>query len=199
MNVGNLRLLLEQTGLEKMGSFNSGLFYFRRTEQARRLFDTARAIYARRADLAFKPFKNSPVAHEPVLAIAMEMCGIAFHPWDPATGMETWIGMRGMRSVNVLKANSKVTKQGRTIEPVVIHYNVDGQISLAYLRDILRLTLEGEPLGELRARFLARGFRLWYVIKKKQNRLGEMSRILFVSRLCLGRRGVLRFLTEPAG
>lgn len=175
VNVGNLGLLLEQTGLERMGSFNSGLFYFRRSEQAQRLFDTARAVYERRADLAFKPFKNAPVAHEPVLAIAMELCGIGFSPWDPKNGMETWISMRGMQSVNVLKANSRVTKHGEVLEPAIIHYNVDGQISLAYLRDIFRLAYEHQPLGELRARLLAACFRSWYVLQKKRSRLAEMA------------------------
>ena len=175
VNVGNLGLLLEQTGLERMGSFNSGLFYFRRSEQAQRLFETARAIYERRADLAFKPFKNAPVAHEPVLAVAMELCGVGFSPWDPVNGMETWINMCGMQSVNVLKANSKVTKHGDVLEPALIHYNVDGQISLAYLRDMFRLAHEQQPLGELRARVLAACVRSWYVAQKKRGRIAEMA------------------------
>ena len=182
LNVGNLRLLLEQTGLDRMGSFNSGLFYFRRTEEARRLFDIARAVYEQRADLAFKPFKNSPVAHEPVLAIAMEMCGIGFSPWDPVDGMETWINMRGMHAVNVLTANSRVTKHGDVLDPAVIHYNVDGQISLAYLRDIFRLAFERQPLGEIRARLLAACYRTWYVIEKKRGRLAEMATNFMASR-----------------
>ena len=173
VNVGNLGLLLEQTGLEKMGSFNSGLFYFRNTERAQRLFDTARAIYERRGDLAFKPFKNAPVAHEPVLAIAMEMCGIGFSPWDPQTGMETWISMRDMQSVNVLRGNSKVTKHGKTVEPALIHYNVDGQISLAYLRDIFRLLYENKPFGGLRAHIAALSLRLWYLAQKYGRRLNS--------------------------
>ena len=172
-NVGNLGLLLEQTGLDRMGSFNSGLFYFRRTERAQHLFDTARAIYDRRADLAFKPFKNAPVAHEPVLAIAMEICGIGFSPWAPETGMETWISMRNMQSVNVLRANSKVVKNGKTVEPALIHYNVDGQISLAYLRDIFRLMYEGKPLGGLRAHVAATSLRLWYLGQKYGKRLNS--------------------------
>ena len=172
-NVGNLGLLLEQTGLDRMGSFNSGLFYFRNTPRAQQLFDTARTIYERRAELAFKPFKNAPVAHEPVLAIAMEMCGIGFSPWDPETGMETWISMRNMQSVNVLQGNSRVTKHGQTLEPTLIHYNVDGQISLAYLRDIFRLLYENKPLGEWRARIAALSLRLCYLTQKYGKRLNS--------------------------
>lgn len=175
-NVGNLGVLLEQTDLHRMGSFNSGLFYFRKTERARQLFDTSREIYARRADLAFKPFKNAPVAHEPVLAIAMEKCGVGFSPWDPATGMETWISMRDMQSVNVLKGESKVTKHGKVVEPTLIHYNVDGQISLAYLLDIFRLAYEHKPLGELRARIIATWLRSGYLLEKKSRALARRCR-----------------------
>ncbi|HET6159456.1 MAG TPA: hypothetical protein VFE34_14005 [Dongiaceae bacterium] len=178
-NVGNLATLLQQTGISRIGSFNSGMFYFRKSERANRLFDTSREIYERRADLAFKPFKNAPVAHEPVLAIAMEMCGIGFSPWDPTTGMETWISMRNMQTVNVLKGDSRVTKHGKAVSPAVIHYNVDGQISLAYLRDIFRLTYEHKPLGELRARVAALWLRVWYLIQKYGRRLGGVRKFLF--------------------
>jgi hypothetical protein len=165
-DINDLGLLLEQTALDRIGNFNSGIFYFRKTEKARRLFDTARAVYDRRAELALKPFKSSPIADEPVLAIAMEMCGIGFEPWDPSTGMETWISMRNLQSVNVLKANSRVVKHGKTVEPAVIHYNVDGQISLAYLRDAFRLAYEKKPLGELRARAAASWLHCWYLAGK---------------------------------
>jgi hypothetical protein len=187
-NVGNLALLLEQTGISKMGSFNSGIFYFRKTERCDRLFATSREIYERRADLAFKPFKNAPVAHEPVLAIAMEMCGIGFSPWDPTTGMETWINMRDMQSVNVLRGESKVTKHGLTLEPTVIHYNVDGQISLAYLLDIFRLAYEKKPLAEFRARMVAHWFRFWYVLEKKSRAIARRGkRAVFAPKLRLAR------------
>jgi hypothetical protein len=187
-NVGNLALLLEQTGISKMGSFNSGIFYFRRTKRCDRLFATSREIYERRADLAFKPFKNAPVAHEPVLAIAMEMCGIGFSPWDPVTGMETWINMRDMQSVNVLRGESKVTKHGLTLEPTVIHYNVDGQISLAYLLDIFRLAYEKKPLAELRARMVAHWLRFWYVLEKKARAFARSGKkAVFAPRLRLAR------------
>jgi hypothetical protein len=187
VNVGDLPTLLAQTGLEKIGSFNSGIFYFRKTERAQRLFDTSREVYARRADLAFKPFKNAPVAHEPVLAIAMEMCGIGFYPWDPATGMETWISMRDMQSVNVLKGESKVTKHGQIVEPAVIHYNVDGQISLAYLLDIFRLEYEHKPFGELRARIVATWLRLGYVLDKKARAVARRCKALFMPQMRLAR------------
>jgi hypothetical protein len=186
-NVGNLAVLLEQTGIDRIGSFNSGMFYFRRTERADRLFTTSREIYERRADLAFKPFKNAPVAHEPVLAIAMEMCGIGFCPWDPTTGMETWISMRDMQSVNVLRGDSRVTKHGKPVAPAVIHYNVDGQISLAYLRDIFRLAYEHKPLGELRARIVASWLRFWYLVEKKGRRLAKIRKLILAPGMRLAR------------
>jgi len=186
-NVGNLAVLLEQTGIDRIGSFNSGMFYFRRTEWADRLFATSREIYERRADLAFKPFKNAPVAHEPVLAIAMEMCGIGFRPWDPTTGMETWINMRDMQSVNVLRGDSRVTKHGKPVAPAVIHYNVDGQISLAYLRDIFRLAYEHRPLGELRARIVASWLRAWYLLEKNGRRLAKIRNLIWAPGMRLAR------------
>jgi hypothetical protein len=172
-NVGDLRTLLQQTGVSRMGSFNSGLFYFRRNASTARLFDTVRSLFARRDELALRPFKNSPVAHEPLLAIGMELCGIEFLPWDAATGQETWIDMGDMRAVNVLRGESRVVKHGKTVEPAVIHYNVGGQFSLAYLRDIFRLSYEGQPLAEMRARIAASCLRGWYVAEKRRRTIGR--------------------------
>jgi hypothetical protein len=175
-NVGDLPTLLRQTGVTRMGSFNSGLFYFRKSASTARLFDTMRAIFDRRNQLALRPFKNSPVAHEPVLGIAMELCGIEFHPWDAATGQETWIDMGDMRSVNVIRGESRVMKHGQAIEPAVIHYNMSGQVSLAYLRDMFRLAYEGQPLAEVRARIVARVLRCWYVAELKRRAMAGSAR-----------------------
>jgi hypothetical protein len=175
-NVGDLPTLLRQTGVTRMGSFNSGLFYFRKSASTARLFDTMRELFRRRNELALRPFKNSPVAHEPVLGIAMELCGIEFHPWDAATGQETWIDMGDMRSVNVIRGESRVMKHGKTVEPAVIHYNMSGQVSLAYLRDMFRLAYEGRPLAEVRARIVARMLRCWYVAELKRRALAQSTR-----------------------
>ena len=175
-NVGDLRTLLLQTGVGRMGSFNSGLLYFRKSDLTARLFATARDLFARRNELALRKFKNSPVAHEPLLAIAMELCGIEFHPWDAATGQETWVDMGDMRAVNVLRGESRVVKHGKTVEPAVIHYNVGGQMSLAYLRDIFRLSYEGQPLAEMRARIAASCLRGWYVAENKRRTMGRRDR-----------------------
>jgi len=58
----------------------------------------------------------------------------------------------------------------------VIHYNVGGQMSLAYLRDIFRLSYEGQPLAEMRARIAASCLRGWYVAETKRRTMGRDRR-----------------------
>jgi hypothetical protein len=166
-NVKDLIALFEKTGITRMANFNSGMFYFRKGELADRLFARARALYERRTELGLKPFKNAPVADEPVISVAMEMCGIEMHQWDPTAGMETWMHMRDMRHVNVIKGQSTVTKHGKTLAPAVIHYHVGGQLSFAYQRDTFRLAYENRLLTEGRALISACAFWLWYLLGRK--------------------------------
>ena len=58
----------------------------------------------------------------------------------------------------------------------MIHYNMSGQVSLAYLRDMFRLAYEGQPLAEVRARIVARLLRCWYVAELKQRAMARSAR-----------------------
>jgi hypothetical protein len=137
--ISDVPRFLETLGLSRLGRFNSGVVYFEGVEGAA-VFEAARAIYERRADLGFVQFKGAPIADEPALAAAMEQMGIPMQEWDRTNGMETAIGMSDTYGINVLEGRSRFAKKGvGDVEPALIHYNIDAQNSLTYQRDIYRL------------------------------------------------------------
>jgi hypothetical protein len=133
---------LKQNGISRFAHFNGGVFYFDRSETAKRVFVIGRSLYESREEFGFVPFKSAPISDEPAMAVAMEKCGIDMDPWDCIHGMETAIGMRKALAINVLKGESHFLKGNIECNPVLIHYNVDAQDGLVYTRDVCRLLYE---------------------------------------------------------
>ena len=138
----NTSEFLKQNGISRLPHFNNGVFYFDRSDTAKRLFAISRSLYERHAEFGFVPFKGAPISDETAMAVAMEKCGINMDPWDSIHGMETAIGMRKSLAINVLKGESRFLKDKIGRNPVLIHYNVDAQEGLVYTRDVCRLLYE---------------------------------------------------------
>lgn len=133
---------LKANGLEKLGHFNSGVYYFDSSDVARRVFEEARRIYEQRDTMGFVRFKNAPVADEPVFAVAMEKAGVPMGEWDPVHGMETAINIQRVDRINVLDRVARFYKGDVLREPALIHFNVDAQNSMIYNHEIYRLIFE---------------------------------------------------------
>ena len=140
--VQNTSDFLKANNISRLPLFNSGVFFFSRSETASRVFHKARAIYEKRATLGFVPFKNAPIADEPAFAVAMESCGVEMDPWDRNNGMETAINMENVFSINVLNEQSRFLKNGTECDPVLIHFNVGAQDGATYYREMCRLQFE---------------------------------------------------------
>jgi hypothetical protein len=154
--VADMKRFLGAAGIARLPHFNSGAFFFRRSETAAALFATARALYDRRHELGLLPFKNAPVADEPILGIAMERCGVPLDPWNPEEGMETAIRMSQPVELDVLRGRACFRKDDGLRSPCLMHFNVDAQESLVYQREICRLELERARFaGDARVRLTA--------------------------------------------
>ena len=166
---------LAKLGLNRLPLFNSGLFYFDRSDTSRALFSIARSIYASRSTLGFIKFKDAPLADEPVFAAAMERCGIEMLPWDPKNGMETAIDMTNPFGINVLHGRSKFLKRGIVCEPAVIHFNINYQDSFIYNREIYRLACDAGRLPPV----LANGATLARIAKPSANQVVTSFKTIF--------------------
>jgi hypothetical protein len=123
-----------------LGSYR--IYYFDRSPSASKVFSTAREIYENRHQVGLKPFKNSPVADEPIFAMAMEVNSVDMLPWDNGETMSTALGkLKGSLSINVLQGKSRYIKKGVEVNPAVIHFNVGCQDYFIYRRELKRLEL----------------------------------------------------------
>jgi hypothetical protein len=143
---------LRKNNIERLPHFNSGVFFFRKSETASNVFISARSVYERRTTVGLVPFKNAPIADEPAFGVAMELCGVEMDPWDNREGMETALNMENVYSINVLTGKAKFRKNGVDCDPVLIHFNVDAQNGTTYNREASRLQFEHCQLGALYVR-----------------------------------------------
>jgi hypothetical protein len=105
--VSDLGKYLEVYGVTRIGNFNGGIYYFDRGTVAAKVFESARRIGAERDRVGLTPFKNSPVADEPIMTMAMEVNGVPMLPWDGGRAMSTALGdTRGLTGLDVLKGGA---------------------------------------------------------------------------------------------
>lgn len=142
--VSDLGKYLEVYGVTRIGNFNGGIYYFDRGTVAAKVFESARRISAERDRVGLTPFKNSPVADEPIMAMAMEVNGVPMLPWDGGRAMSTALGDTcGLTGLDVLKGRSTFVKRGALVRPIVVHFNIGCQNFFVYRRELHRLALPG--------------------------------------------------------
>ena len=127
----------------RFGAFNSGLFYFDRSEAAQKVFRTARELASRPQELGLKSFKNSPCADEPIFALALEISGIPMLPWDAGRAMCTATAddIQGLERINVFTGQRRLIRYQTPTEPVILHFHFHAQDEFPYFRELARLRL----------------------------------------------------------
>lgn len=137
-------------GVDSFAAFNSGVLYFRKDVAARAIFDEARSLLPVDPNSALRRLKDAPVSDEPLFAIAMRRLGCAALPDPDRTVMGTAIGpVARLARIDTLQGRSGFVKKGRSIQPLVIHFNVHAQHCCIYQREISRV-LSGTGPGARR-------------------------------------------------
>jgi hypothetical protein len=175
--VVDMAKLLARCGIERLGAFNSGLFYFDRSPAAQKVFETARELLRRPQELGLKSFKNSPCADEPVFALALELNGIPLLPWDAGQAMCTATAddLQGLQSITVFTGQRRLIRYDTVTEPVILHFHFQAQEAFPYFRELARLRL-GPRLALLAAPAAIpayAGARIRYLWRRTRQRVGE--------------------------
>ena len=174
--IENIEKTFQAIDIERMPHFNGGVYYFDSSKLSKSVFKTAREFYAKRNELGFTTFKNSPVADEPVIALAMSANGVEPLPFNESKIMNTAIGYtENLDKVDVRRGTSRYKKNGNWVEPAVIHFNIGMQRSYVYQRELHRLAYEHSFLGSARASILGRAKSIRLEGKRKLD--GAESRI----------------------
>jgi hypothetical protein len=141
--VEDMTTLLRLSGVERLGAFNSGLFYFDRSAASHNVFTTARGLSSRLKELGLKTFKNSPCADEPIFALSLELNAIPMLPWDAGRAMCTATAddLEGLESINVFTGQRRLIRYKTVTEPIILHFHMQAQDAFPYLRELSRLRL----------------------------------------------------------
>lgn len=203
--VEDMGKLLALCGVERLGAFNSGLFYFDRSPAAQKVFETARELSRRPQELGLKAFKNSPCADEPVFALALELNAIPMLPWDDGRAMCTATAddLQGLESINVFTGQRRLIRYKTVTEPIILHFHFQAQDAFPYLRELCRLQLGVQygrgALPSIRALPSYMRARMRYLTRRVKQRVGQRGFVgLVPERLELAWKRRFRSAAEPA-
>ncbi len=113
--------ILGRFSLEELPKFNGGIYYFTRSPESARLFETAQELLADYKELRFPEFRNDVPADEAILSVAM-----ALHGLSPTSmgrkGMWTPISSRGPLDLDIVLGTCSFEKEGHIVYPDVVHF-----------------------------------------------------------------------------
>jgi len=126
-------------GLKYVISFNGGVYYFKRNEKAKEIFDTAKDIVANYD--AYKIVKvRGEIADEPLMSLAMGLYDQ--EPIDDhGKGMYTPVGQSGKFTMDVLRGYCEFIKNGRVVKPAIMHFGFGHTQAFHYRRETMKLRL----------------------------------------------------------
>jgi hypothetical protein len=144
----DLESYLRHFNVARIGLFNSGVFYFDCSDNAKKVFRTARDIFGQLDSLSLYQYKGRPSGDEPLFGMAMELCSVPLLPDHDGQCMTLacLVEEKELRVINVLRGQSRHEFSGAEFEPLLIHFNVGTQGSFVYQRELWRLRL-GNTLG----------------------------------------------------
>jgi CTP:phosphocholine cytidylyltransferase-like protein len=113
---------IQQLSLPWMPKFNSGMFLFRKDEEAKAIFDTAYDYLENQKErnLGIEFFRGAMLPDEPFFAIALAKHGVK-PVEDHERFSRTLIGARNIH-VNVVKGFAFFIKNERAVTPLIVHF-----------------------------------------------------------------------------
>lgn len=136
----DLAQVIRDLGLPQgLPKFNGGLMYWDTTVDGAAIFQRARDIMPKYAELGFTAFRSSlPEADEPLISIAMALEGL--HPVkDSGSTMATPLGLSGPFLVDVLRGKCSFIKSGVRVSPAAPHFCGPFAEGPHYRREALKL------------------------------------------------------------
>jgi len=139
--------IAEKLGISYFPKFNGGFIYFDKSDRALQVFKNTHYIFEEYDDLGFTRYKGLK-ADEPIIGIAMAMCGLKPVPETSnimctILGIETWPFSSVPRlRLSVPKRIVSFKKHGIPVSPIILH-------CCAGLRDSWRYRKAARQLSKL--------------------------------------------------
>ncbi len=154
----DVKTTLVRFNLPAMPKFVGSVYYFKKNNTAKKIFETARELKARYDELGFVRLRNKE-NEEPLFAVAMGMAGENLQSND--MGVKTDLMYYKYIKSNVLKGYAEAYEPlnaltgGEQIPnvatPVILHFNGPFSDSVVYKREVYRLNNQSTMLVNLKA------------------------------------------------
>lgn len=113
--------------------FNGGVYYFDRSDAARKVFEIARSIQTRAREFGLDRPNGREPGDEPIFALALSSLDMLPLYDDHGTLMRTPIGISGGISMDNAFGSFSFLKYGSRVEPAICHFAGDHVNRLEYL------------------------------------------------------------------
>lgn len=164
---------LRMIGATEFPKYNGGVYFFKKGDLAKKIFEEARNIAKEAKKLGLKNFDRGGVNDETVFGLALAKLHIRSLYNDNGRMMRTPIGLTGPLTIDVLGGGCSFVKEGVPVAPAVCHFAGGYIRSWPYFYNCF---LARHPHSNGITRFLARQF---FRIKRKginsMNRLKDGS------------------------
>ncbi|MGL5864342.1 MAG: hypothetical protein ACRCYX_00530 [Dermatophilaceae bacterium] len=117
---GDVPALCRLAGCASIPQFNGGVLYFADAHVTRAVFESARELASRYAELGLDRF-NGGIADEPLLAVALARHGVTADPRDGDTSVSL-LGLQGEPDLDITRGRATFVKNGRRVAPAVVHF-----------------------------------------------------------------------------
>lgn len=117
--------------------FNGGIYYFKKTDQARGIFQSAKSYLPAYDNLMLKRFGSQP-NEEPLISLAMAQSGLQATDNGYVDIMFAPAGRKGKLQIDVLAGICSFRKNDRVVHPYIMHFASD-DMCYEYLREERRL------------------------------------------------------------
>ena len=113
---------LRRVGGESFPKFNGGVYFFRKSAEAEAVFATSEEMLARQAELGILDFDSAGPGEETLFGLAMAKLGITDLYDDNGRLMRTPLNATGPIHLDVLGGECHFEKEGKLVEPAIVHF-----------------------------------------------------------------------------
>lgn len=123
---------LLKVGGKSFPKFNGGVYFYRKSSHAAEVFERARGIRARAAELGVKDFDKAGPGEETLIGLALAAMGVENLYHDRGRLMRTPLNSTGPIELDVLGGRCSFIKEGEPVSPAICHFCGDWITHPAY-------------------------------------------------------------------
>lgn len=122
---------LDLVGADRMPSFNGGVYFFRKGPVAASVFEQARELHGRAAELGLRNIDKAGPNDESIFGLVLARLGLELYD-DQGALMSAPIRLQGPLKIDPLGGETVFCKDGVVIRPAIVHFCAHLSKSLQY-------------------------------------------------------------------